>query len=304
MIMSSAGITVDPMTGDKRGAALTWRFGDHSLTALSDGYFETPMSEVVTRIGLHTASDAQRAALRPDPPRISHTMYLLQGPAAPPTLIDVGMGDGRGDTMGQLPASLALTGVSPDQIGRVLLTHLHLDHSAGLINSDGTPRFPHAEVVLHRDEADYWLDPARADAANPQDRSWFDGARAAMEPYRDRMRTFDGVEELAPGVATEPLQGHTPGHSGYRLTADDLSVLLWGDIVHLPGIQAPHPEASVVFDIDGEAAATTRQQVLEAAAAQQFLVAGGHTEFPGVARVRRRHYALGYEVVPELWVRH
>ena len=35
-----------------------------------------------------------------------------------------------------------------------------------------------------------------------------------------------------------------------------------------------------------------------------FLVAGGHTEFPGVARVRRRHDAPSHEVVPELRVRH
>ena len=301
--MSGAGSTVVRMTTTARGAALTWQFGEHSITALSDGYFETAMHDVITRIDPNTAGAAQRAALRPDPPRISHTMYLLQGPGAPPTLVDAGMGEGRGATMGHLPASLALAGVAPDEIGRVLLTHLHLDHSAGLIERDGTPRFPQAEVVLHRDEAAYWLDPARAAAAPEAARDWFDGARAATEPYRDRLRTFTGPEELAPGLVAEPMPGHTPGHTGYRITTDDLSVLLWGDVVHLPAIQAPHPAAGVVFDVDGEAAAATRADVLHAAATRDFLVAGGHTEFPGIARVRRRE-GEGYEIVPELWVRH
>ena len=80
-------------------------------------------------------------------------------------------------------------------------------------------------------------------------------------------------------------------------------MLLWGDVVHLPAVQAPLPGAGVVFDVDGAAAAATRAGVLATAAADHCLVAGGHTEFPGIARVRARAGG-GYDIVPELWASH
>lgn len=291
------------MTFPTTGAAVTWSFGEHTLTALSDGWFDDDMAHVVTRIPADEAARAQRAALRPERPRISHTMYLLRGPGIGPTLIDAGMGSGWGPTMGHLTSSLALAGLVPGDVERVLLTHLHLDHSAGLLDDDGGPRFDRAGVTLHTDEAAYWLDPRHAAAACADQRPWFDGAQAAMAPYVDRTEVFRGAAELAPGVVAEPLPGHTPGHTGYRVTAGEVSVLLWGDVVHLPAVQAPRPEAGVVFDVDGAAAVRTRARVLDRAATDRFLVAGGHTEFPGVARVRTRPDG-GYDVVPELWSAH
>ena len=55
-----------------------------------------------------------------------------------------------------------------------------------------------------------------------------------------------------------PLIGHTPGHSGYMIASGSDSLLIWGDIIHVPEIQVPRPEVTIEFDTDPAAAAATR----------------------------------------------
>lgn len=280
--------------------AVHWQIGDLQVTALSDGYFETPMSDIVRRIPVGRAEDLQREALRcGEKPRVTHIMYLVRAPSRPPVLIDAGMGDAWGPTMGWMPEALRALSIAPADIGTILLTHLHLDHAAGLTNKAGTALYPNAELVVAKRETDFWLDEATAGRAPADQKMWFDGARKAMTPYKDRTRTFE-TGEVLPGITAVPLPGHTPGHTGYRLDGGSRSLLVWGDIVHLPQVQAPEPEAGVVFDVDGDQAVLTRRRMLDEATTDRLLVAGMHTEFPGLANVIRD--GNGYRIVPELWV--
>ena len=48
---------------------------------------------------------------------------------------------------------LAAHGISTDDIGRVILTHAHWDHS------QNTDLFPNAEIVIHADELEYSRNP-------------------------------------------------------------------------------------------------------------------------------------------------
>ncbi|UKD51155.1 MBL fold metallo-hydrolase [Amycolatopsis sp. FU40] len=285
-------------------SAVHWTIGDQTLTTISDGYFETDLSVVFPEFDNEEAARLQRTAHRPATPRITHNMYVVRGPWHAPVLIDAGMGDGWGPTMGHVPSALASIGVLPEEVGTVMLTHLHLDHSAGLINADGTPRFPNADVVMHAEEADYWLTgtPDKMPVDVPpwaEEITRFSVAKA-VAPYRHSIRTFTGERELVPGITAVPLTGHTPGHSGYRVGTGERSVLTVGDIVHLPAVQGPRADATVVFDVDPAAAAKAREDLLDDAARNEYLIAGAHTEFPGVGRVSRQ--GDGYEITPELWV--
>jgi len=284
-------------------SAVHWPVGRQTFTSLSDGYYQTDLT-VFPSFDRAEAGRLQRAAHRPAAPRISHNMYVVRGPEHAPILIDVGMGDGWGPTMGHLPWALSSIGVAAEEVGTVLLTHLHLDHSAGLINRDGTARFPNAQVVVHAAEIEYWLggDITAPDAADPP---WSaavtrQGASAALAPYRDRLLTFDSEQTVGPGIVAVPLTGHTPGHSGYRVGSGDDSILVVGDIVHVPAVQGPRPDACVVFDVDVHAAAAARQRLFIEAARVGFRIAGAHTEFPGVSLVHR--VGDGYVLTPDLWV--
>ena len=273
--------------------------GSLQLTTLSDGYFETSLADVIRNLPIEQADALQKRAHRGTPTRINHNMYLVQRPGERPTLIDAGMGGNWGPTMGHLPLALASLGLSPQDIGTVLLTHLHPDHSAGLIDLRGEALFPEAEIVIHEKEAAFWLDDANVAHATPGQEEWFDGARRAIAPYRGRTRLIS-TGEVVPGLTAVPLPGHTPGHTGYRLDDGSQSVLIWGDIVHLPQIQLPQPRAGVVFDVDIHEAAQTRIRIFDQAAADGMAIAGMHTEFPGVGYIERDR--TGYRFVSELWL--
>ncbi len=92
---------------------------------------------------------------------------------------------------------------------------------------------------------------------------------------------------MLPGIEAILAPGHTPGHTAYRVQSGEKSLLIWGDVVHLPAIQLARPEAGVSFDVDGAMAAATRKRILDQAAADRSLVAGMHLEFPALGSVRR-----------------
>lgn len=279
-------------------SALRWTLGDLTVTVMNDGYLQGSL-DLVTGIAKDEAGSLQAAGFRAQAPRITLNAFLITGPGRKPVLIDSGMGHFGGDTLGRVPAALALAGIAPEEIETVLLTHLHPDHAGGLIKADGTAAYPNAELVLHADEAAHWLGEGVLSRAPEAARPYFENAAKATNPYADRMRTVTGGE-VAPGITQVPLPGHTPGHSGYRITSGSASLLMWADIVHLPAIQFKQPEAGMVFDVDGDQARATRRRVLDAAATERSFVAGCHLEFPALGYVTRD--GAGYSFVPELWV--
>jgi glyoxylase-like metal-dependent hydrolase (beta-lactamase superfamily II) len=194
-----------------------------------------------------------------------------------------------------VPRQLRAAGVSPEQIDHVLLTHIHPDHSNGLINANGQPIYPNAELVVHEREAAFWLDRDPASGATERIRRNIGKAAATTGPYRARMRTVKDGEGL-PGVSAVLLPGHTPGHTGWLIHSGRDSVLIWGDLVHLAAVQVPCPDAALVFDVDPQAARETRRRMFDRAAADRQRVAGAHLDAPGIGYIVR--HGTGYRFEP------
>ncbi len=277
---------------------LRWNLGDLTVTALNDGWFQASL-DLVTGIGKDEAARLQRAGFRTEQPKITLNAFLITGPGRKPVLVDTGYGAlAPVETMGRLGAALATTGVTPEDVETVLITHLHPDHCGGLAK-DGQAVYPNAEIVVHADEAAFWL-PDEALSKAPQDaKSYFEGARNAVAPYAGRVREQRGGEVL-PGIEAVHLPGHTPGHCGFRVTSGSESLLIWTDVVHLPAIQFKNPDAGVGFDVDGDQARQTRKRIMDQAASERSFIAGCHLEFPALGYVDRD--GAGYSFVPALWV--
>jgi glyoxylase-like metal-dependent hydrolase (beta-lactamase superfamily II) len=77
------------------------------------------------------------------------------------------------------------------------------------------------------------------------------------------------------------------------------SLLIWGDIIHVPEIQIPRPEVTMAFDIDPGQAAATRRRVFDMVATDGQAVAGMHMHFPGMLHLVRR--GDGYAMVNDGW---
>ena len=224
------------------------RVGEITLTALSDGYLDGPL-DMLRNITVEESARLLREAFRPSLPgieaggrRTSVNCYAIHS-AGRLALIETGSGNYLQRTTGQLPRSLAAAGIDPASVERVMLTHMHPDHSAGLTEMpSGRRNFPNADLVVHENEPRHWHDDAAMARASERARKlYFQAAREQMAPYRDRLKTFSDAIEVFPGVTAMPLHGHTPGHTGYMIASGGERLLIWGDICHVPEYPDPPP---------------------------------------------------------------
>ena len=274
------------------------RVGEIVVTAVSDGYLDGALN-VLRNISEAEAAAMITAAFRPLPRRTSVNCFLIHT-GGQTVLVDTGCGGTMQPSAGKLLDHLAAAGVAPGSVDTILLTHMHGDHSNGLTDPSGRANFPNATVAMHEAEWGYWGNSANQAEVERSGNGlpYFAMAQQQMAPYRDRMRLFAGGA-VAPGVTAVPLPGHTPGHTGYRVASGADSLLIWGDIAHVPEVQIPRPEVTIAFDVDPVQAAASRRRILEEVATGRHLVAGMHLHFPGYAHVARD--AGGYRLVPEPW---
>ncbi len=273
------------------------RVGEITVTALNDGQFEASTA-ILNGVDPEAAEKAEAGAFRALPPRITISAFLLEM-GGKKMLIDTGCGTAFGPNMGRARARLDALGVRPADIATVLVTHAHVDHVSGLVDGEGKPYFPAAELVVNGAEVEFWLDELRAAAAPEAAKGAFATAQGALRPYAARTRAVRHGQEAVAGVTCHHLPGHTPGHSGWVIASGGASLFVWGDVVHLPGIQFALPEAGLAFDTDSDEARATRRRALDMAATDKLLVAGMHLDFPTFGHVVKA--GTGYAFVPVVW---
>lgn len=271
------------------------RVGEHTVTAINDGTLDLPL-DVMLGIAPEDASSLLTAHFRRPTPHLTVNAFVVQGNGRT-VLIDTGAASSMGPSMGRLLPNLAAAGLQPGDIDLVLLTHLHPDHAGGLATADGAAVFPNAALGVTAAEAAFWLD-VDPDSKPDGMRPYIRGAQASVKPYQDRLTRL-GADAAAPGITPVPLPGHTPGHAGFRIGEGADALLVWGDVMHVPDVQAARPEVGMVFDVDPETAVATRRRVLDMAAADRLAVAGMHLYFPCFAHVARA--GQGYAVIPDAW---
>lgn len=272
----------------------TKRVGEFAVTAVSDGVLYSNHDVV---LGVDKEDSARLTGVpygQPLPLDVNSFLIRHNGKVI---LSDAGTGQALQPMqkhLGKLPANLRAIGVEPAAIDIIMLTHLHSDHSMGLLDEQGKAVFPNAELLIHEIEAAFWLE--RTPQPNDDERLTRNSQaqRAVLAPYRDRIRRIkDG--EVLPGITAMLRPGHTPGHTNWLIQSGGERLLVWGDIVHLAAVQLVRPEARLIYDVDSGQAAATRQTVLEWVEREGLTVAGAHLAFPGFGRVGR----MGDRVVIE-----
>jgi glyoxylase-like metal-dependent hydrolase (beta-lactamase superfamily II) len=197
--------------------------------------------------------------------------YLLRAPGHT-LLVDTGIGPGAMGMRGKLLEDLEKSGVRPEDVDTVFLTHLHGDHVGWVLAPDGGPAFPGARYVTQEAE---W------DAAEPY-------LRRAMASLDDlgALYLLDGEDIVAEVFTAIPTPGHSPGHESLLVSSGGEQALVLGDVFAHPA-QVTEPTWNIHFDVDKEQAAFTRAQLLDWLEADGITVAAGHIPGSGFGHVVR-----------------
>lgn len=272
------------------------RIGDAVVTTINDGFLDIPLGILRGRPEAEMAA-CMTEVFQPAAPRLTVNTFMIEmGDRR--VLVDAGGGSTTIYSMGLLPENLSALDLSMDDFDTVLLTHIHPDHSNGLLSGEGDPLFPRAEIILHEKDIAFWSDSGLRDGRSVAALPYLDSADAFLKAYRGQLRPSAGGEVL-PGITLLPLPGHTPGHSGYRLDSAGESLIIWGDTVHVPEIQVPFPSVTNEYDIQESLAAESRARIFGMVASERLLIAGMHLHLPGFAHLVETGGA--YRLVPEPW---
>jgi glyoxylase-like metal-dependent hydrolase (beta-lactamase superfamily II) len=290
---------VTPKLSQSQAGYYRLKVGEVEVIALSDGSIglDTKLLQTPHR---HKVDAALKLAHVASPLDTSVNAYLVKT-AGRLILVDAGTGVLFGPSLNKLSASLKAAGVEPEQITDVLVTHIHTDHTGGLM--DGTRRvFANATIRLDQREVAFWLDPQNEAKGPDGMKPFFQQARASLQPYvaAGKVQTFDGATEVAPGLRSVPAPGHTPGHSFYLLESKGEKLMFWGDVMHVAEVQFADPSVTIAYDVDPKAAAAQRKRAFADAAERGYLVAPAHMSFPGVGHLRRD--GRGYRWMPARYV--
>lgn len=249
-----------------------------TVTSLRDGYVDMPIRRLRQPGNIVFGDDLpSQVSLVDGALRLSVNAFAIDD-GDEITLIDTGASNAWHPTMGHLPEALREAKIAIDRVRTIAFTHTHLDHIHGLILADSRDGFPQlTRLLVPRLELGMFR------------------AEARLERFHGRAQPFDAGQRVSTHIETFATPGHEVGHTCFRVMSEGETLLVWGDIVHVPSLQFDRPEVTWEFDADQEQARTTRLQILGLAAGNGCYVAGAHLDSPGVGRISRTETAFRFE---------
>lgn len=269
-----------------------FKLGEFECTAVWDGRLFQPYE------GIYPNADPQELAKLKHKYRLPKDFIpmdlnvLVVNTGKHIILCDPGMGKNStmfGEGMGFMVDNLIASGIDPDDVDLVLLSHLHPDHSYGLLSDRGTPVFKNARLGVARPEWDYWTDDAKLGVSDFR-AQWVKGTIEAVAPYRERMLWVEDNAVLVPGVIAKWTPGHSPGHSAYLFQSSGSSLMSLGDCTHHAVYEVQHPEwyYSTNYDTVPDQAVASRFMIYNLIVAGNYQVMGYHFPWPGIGHIEKR----------------
>ncbi|MDP9048345.1 MAG: MBL fold metallo-hydrolase [Bacteroidota bacterium] len=203
-------------------------------------------------------------------------------------LIVLDAGLGYKDTRDELNIhqSIRAAGFDPADVSLVLMSHLHYDHSGGLVverNGQLEPSFPKARHVIQEKEWEFGLSG-----------KWSSYHREIFEALKDsvNLELVEGSGMLQPGIRYELSGGHSPYHQVFWIESEEQKCFFGGD-------ELPEPEQLLrkfiaKYDYDGRKAMQLRQEYGKKAAEEGWTCLFYHAKSIPVGNVTYRddHFSV------------
>ncbi|MGN7291990.1 MBL fold metallo-hydrolase [Rhizobium sp. SAFR-030] len=267
--------------------------GAFDITVVSDGFLTLPAAvlvpdatveqrqEILTRLG----GNSEQAPVQANIPLIRHGSDLI--------LIDNGSGTHFQPSAGRLEENLRRLGVTPEQVTKVVFTHVHPDHSGATTTSDGRVLYPNADYFVSEREWNFWADKDYKAHMPAALHAFAEGAQRDLFAVKERLTMVKPGDEIVSGMHVMETPGHTPGHVSIELAGNG-NLLITGDACTNDVIFFEHPAWHFGFDTDAELALKSRRALLDRAASERLKMLGYHWTYPGVGYAERKDGAYRF----------
>ena len=192
-------------------------------------------------------------------------------------LMDAGLGfkNPNGELM--LHDNIRQAGFEPEEVTLVLMSHLHNDHTGGLVlerKGRMEPAFPDAEHVIQRGEWEFAFSGKSSSYKEPI----FEVLQRSAH-----VNLVEGSGILKEGITYELTGGHCQFHQVFKVVSEGETYFFGGDVL-------PEPEQLIrrfaaKYDYDGRKAMELREQFGKQAVAENWICLFYHAKNLAIGKV-------------------
>jgi glyoxylase-like metal-dependent hydrolase (beta-lactamase superfamily II) len=169
-------------------------------------------------------------------------------------LLDTGLGFTNPDGVLQIHQNLVDNGINPMDVTKVLLSHLHKDHSGGAAKEDKILKqhyisFPHASYHVNRQELDYAIEKGKP--------SYTPDEFAILESAPN-VNFIGGNGIIDNYIRYETTGAHCPYHMVFWIEEDGRKIFFGADVA--PQLQQMKSRFVAKYDYDGKLCMELRTQ--------------------------------------------
>jgi glyoxylase-like metal-dependent hydrolase (beta-lactamase superfamily II) len=169
-------------------------------------------------------------------------------------VIDTGLGFSNSEGVLQIHQNLLNNGIDPLAVTKVLISHLHKDHSGGISSLDKVLNqrffnFPHAQ---------YYVNKAELNDALQKENAPFSSTDFDFLANSDQVIITSEKGVIDNFITYEVVGGHSPHHQVFWIEEVDQKIFFGGDVA--PQIQQMKSRVVAKYDFDGKKCMELRQQ--------------------------------------------
>lgn len=169
-------------------------------------------------------------------------------------VLDAGLGFSNPDGTLQIHQNLLDNGINPMDVTKVLMTHLHKDHSGGVAREDkilgrSFLSFPNAKYYVNRNEYDFAMSKGKPSYTPDEFK---------ILGEIDHVVFTEGDGMIDDYIRYEVTGAHCPYHQVFMIEEDGQKIFFGGDVA--PQLQQMKSRFVAKYDYDGKKCMELRQQ--------------------------------------------
>lgn len=165
-------------------------------------------------------------------------------------LLDTGLGLADEDGQLQIHKSLAANGINATDVTKVLLSHLHKDHTGGIAQPN--------KRVISFENATYFVNKNEWEYAMEKEGSSYKKNDFLLLEKNTKVVFTEGDGVIDDYIAYEVTGAHCPFHQVFKIVEDDKIIFYGGDVA--PQLHQMKSRFKAKYDYDGAAALALRQK--------------------------------------------